>query len=117
MRQEEKLRCSRSRRIPTEKPPAELASDSLTEFKAALGLDPEETYLELEILQTMAEADFPTCAAFAFFWTGMIVTRENRHLFSAEDLQEWCAALTEYRKYDKDHGEDPMILRLLTEGL
>ena len=58
MRQQEKLRCSRSRRIPTEKPPAELASDSLTEFKVALGLDPEETYFELEVLQAMAEAYF-----------------------------------------------------------
>lgn len=116
MRQQ-KMKCSRSRRLSAEKPPAEPASGSLAEFKMALGLDPEETYLELEVLQVMAEADYPTCVAFAFFWTGMIVTRENRHLFSAEDLQEWCAALTAYRKYDKGHREDPIILRLLTEGL
>jgi hypothetical protein len=92
-------------------------SDSEAEFKATLGLDPKETYLELEVLQIMAQADYPTCVAFAFFWTGMIVTRKNRHLFSAEDLQEWCTALTEYRKYDPDHKEDPIILRLLTERL
>ncbi len=57
----------------------------------------EEKY-ERMMIEAMAEVGISQAMIFAFKRTGRIVTEKNRHLLSAEELQEWDEAINEYHR-------------------
>jgi len=87
------------------------------ELKLLLGLELDEICIDLEVLRAMAKAGIPQSLAYAYCRTGMILTGENRHLFSTKDLQDWADALDEYRKYAEGTDENSTPFLLLAEGL
>jgi hypothetical protein len=46
----------------------------------------------------MRAAGIRPALVYAFERTGLIVTRENRHLISAADLDEWEDAIAEFKE-------------------
>lgn len=50
-----------------------------------------------ELLTLAREADVTPALIYAIQKTGRIITQENMHLLSEEELEEWNAAIEEYR--------------------
>lgn len=54
-----------------------------------------------ETIQAMVKAGIDPAIIYAHRRTGLIVSTENQHLISPEDLEEWYAAVAEYREKPK----------------
>ena len=50
------------------------------------------------MIEAMAEVGISQAMIFAFKRTGRTVTERNKHLLTAEELQEWNDAVDEYRR-------------------
>ena len=62
-------------------------------------IDVEE--VSAQIIKAMASAGLDPAKIYAFHRTGLMVTETNLHLLSAEDLDEWQAAIDEYNEKTK----------------
>ncbi len=63
---------------------------------------PHPEHLEAMMVEEMKGAGLDPAFIYAFEKTGLLVTQQNQHLISDEDLAEWDAALEEYeRKHRK----------------
>ena len=63
---------------------------------------PHPEHLEAMMVEEMRAAGMNPAFIFAFEKTGLLVTEENQHLISDEDLAAWDAAIEEYgRKHKK----------------
>lgn len=49
------------------------------------------------MLRELKESGAPKDYLYAFEKTGMLVTKENEHMFSEDDLKEWNDSLEEYK--------------------
>lgn len=63
---------------------------------------PHPEHLEHMMVEDMKEAGIDPAIIFAFEKTGRLVTEDNQHLLSDEDLDEWQSAIDEY---DAKHGQ------------
>lgn len=63
-----------------------------------------EEKLEKGMVDCFREAGFGEEFIYAFRKTGMTIAQPNKHLFTKGDLQEWEAAIMEYRDL---HGHGP----------
>jgi hypothetical protein len=72
------------------------------------GLGEEEA--KKMITGTMKRAHIPPHIQFAFEKTGRLVTAENMHLLSPEELEEWRHAVEEY--YQLHRGTPTSVLRV-----
>jgi hypothetical protein len=57
-----------------------------------------ETQRRRDVPAAMRSADIKPEFVYAYERTGLLVTLDNRHLFSAADLDEWDDAVAEYRE-------------------
>ena len=57
----------------------------------------DEDVIRTGITKAMASAGIDPALIYAFHRTGLIISEENVHLMSPEDLAEWQAALDEYK--------------------
>ena len=57
----------------------------------------DEDLIKTDIVKAMASAGIDPALIYAFHRTGFIISEENVHLMSPEDLAEWQAALDEYK--------------------
>jgi integrase len=57
----------------------------------------DEDLIRTDITKAMASAGIDPALIYAFHRTGLIISEENVHLMSPEDLAEWQAALDEYK--------------------
>src|SRR4051812_15568956 len=64
--------------------------------------DEEVAKLKAATVETMRAAGIAPALVYAYERTGLIVTRENRTLMSAADLDEWEDAIAEYREAHPD---------------
>jgi hypothetical protein len=60
--------------------------------------DEEIAKVRAATVEAMRAAGVPPALVYAYERTGLIVTRENRSLMSAADLDEWDDAIAEYRE-------------------
>jgi len=60
--------------------------------------------LDEAMLDAMAHAGIDPAIVHAWLRTGLLVSEENRHLISAEDLAEWQAAIEEYQELQRTGG-------------
>ena len=58
---------------------------------------PPLEHLEHEMVQAMKKVGIDPAKIHAFEKTGLMVTEDNQHLLSDADLDEWQAAIEEYR--------------------
>jgi hypothetical protein len=58
---------------------------------------PPLEHLEHEMVQAMKAANLDPAFIYAFEKTGLLVTEQNQHLLSDQDLAEWQAAIDEYQ--------------------
>ena len=58
--------------------------------------DDEVATLRVATVEAMRAAGIRPALVYAYERTGLIVTRENRHLIPASDLDEWEDAIAEY---------------------
>lgn len=62
---------------------------------------PHPEHLEAMMVEGMKEAGMDPAIIYAFEKTGLLVTEQNQHLISEEDLAEWGAAIDEYERKRK----------------
>jgi hypothetical protein len=60
-----------------------------------------EAELMAAMMEVFRRAGTPQHIVYAAQKTGRIVTEENHHLLSPEDLAEWDAAVAEYRRQQR----------------
>jgi hypothetical protein len=66
---------------------------------AGVELEPDEVERAQAVwIKTMREAAVPPELVYACETTGMIVTKSNRHLFTAPELSEWEGAAQAFRE-------------------
>src|SRR5579875_125733 len=58
---------------------------------------PPLEHLEHEMVQAMKGANLDPALIYAFEKTGLLVTAQNQHLLSDQDLAEWQAAVDEFQ--------------------
>ena len=63
--------------------------------------DDEVAKVRTATVEAMRAAGVRPALIYAYERTGLIVTRENRKLMSAADLDEWEDAIAEYHERDK----------------
>jgi len=66
---------------------------------------PPLEHIEHEMVQAMQEAGLDPAFIYAFEKTGLLVTEQNQHLISDQDLTQWQAALDEYQAKRDDTSE------------
>jgi hypothetical protein len=59
-------------------------------------IDPEQ--YKASIIDTMRKAGIREALIYAYEQTGMMVTKQNKHLWSEEDMAEWNGAWEEYER-------------------
>jgi len=59
---------------------------------------PHSEIVELEMVQAMKKAGIEPAKIYAFEHTGLLVTEDNQHLISDQDLAEWGAAIEEFKR-------------------
>ena len=62
---------------------------------------PHPEHLEAMMVEDMKAAGMNPAFIYAFEKTGLLVTEQNQHLISDEDLAEWDAAIEEYERKHK----------------
>jgi hypothetical protein len=67
---------------------------------------PPLEHAEHFMVQAMKEAGLHPAFVYAFEKTGLIVTEENQHLLSENDLAEWEAAIQEYESRQDEEPPD-----------
>ena len=58
---------------------------------------PPQEHVEHEMVQAMKAAGFNQAFIYAFEKTGLLVTEQNQHMLSDQDLAEWQDAIEEYQ--------------------
>jgi len=66
--------------------------------------DDEVAKLRASTAEAMRAAGIRPALVYAYERTGLIVTRENRKLMSAADIDEWEDAIAEYGEQHVDDG-------------
>lgn len=97
--------------IPMSDEMAALFDDHLEDLPDELGHDltPEDPlfpnqhleHIEHGIVEAMKSTGIDPALVFAFEETGMLISDENRHLISDEDLAKWESAVSKYREQNK----------------
>ncbi len=62
---------------------------------------PHPEHLEAMMVEDLQAAGMDPAFIYAFEKTGLLVTEQNQHLISDEDLAEWDAAIEEYERKHK----------------
>ncbi len=73
-----------------------LLRDLLSKGDERLLSDEEVAKIRASTMDAMRAAGVPPAVIYAYGRTGLIVAKENRHLMSAADLDEWEDAIAEY---------------------
>jgi hypothetical protein len=63
--------------------------------------DEEVAKVRAATIEAMRTAGIRPALIYAYERTGLIVTRENRHLMSAADLDEWEDAIAEFEERER----------------
>ena len=94
--------------IPMSDEMAAMFDDHLEDLPDELGHDltPEDPlfpnqhleHIEHGIVEAMKSTGIDPALVFAFEETGMLISDENRHLISDEDLAKWESAVSKYRE-------------------
>lgn len=64
--------------------------------------DDEIAKVRASTVEAMRAAGVPPALVYAYERTGLIVTRDNRSLLSAADLDEWEDAIAEFKETQQD---------------
>ncbi len=73
-----------------------LLRDLLSRGDQGLLSDDERAKARVATVEVMRAAGIQPASIYAYERTGLIVTRDNRHMMSAADLDEWEDAIAEY---------------------
>jgi integrase len=115
-------RKTRVRRVPLSPELVEVIERQRERFRAKFGRDPKpgdplffdphadtpqfmspatQREINEKMVEAMRAAGIPPDLIYAAERTGLLVSEDNRHLLSKEDLAEWQAAIEEYHRLQR----------------
>jgi hypothetical protein len=109
-KQNRKKRASQTRAIPISDDICQAMLEQrqlfLEKFDDPLFFDPDadtpqpinEEKLRSDIVEALSEAGIDPVLVYAYHKTGLLVSEDNVHLLSAEDLEEWRQAVEEAKR-------------------
>ena len=118
----QKRKKTKRRRVKLEGETLDIMQQQLARFREKFGREPGPTdpiffdpdaetprpmdrdTLDEAMLSAMRKAGIDPAIVHAWLRTGFLVSEENRHLLSEEDLAEWQAALEEYDQLQRSGG-------------